>query len=148
MDHDQLLAVLAPCGLDCSRCVSSATGTVRQAARALSASLAGFAAKAPIFAAHEPALARWSHFEGVLSFLERGSCAGCRNPGAACNGACRVKDCVRERGVDFCCQCPDYPCEGHGLFPPLAARWRVAQDFMRAHGAEAWWRDQSTRPRY
>ncbi len=148
MDHDQLLAVLSPCGLDCSRCVSSASGVVRQGAEALAAKLAGFAAKAPLFAAHAPALAHWAEFEAVLAFLQEGACTGCRTPGASRNGACRVKDCVRERAVDFCFQCPDYPCADHGLFPPLAAKWRVAQDFMREHGVEAWWHDQATRPRY
>jgi hypothetical protein len=67
---------------------------------------------------------------------------------ACCNAACRVKDCVRERAVDFCFECPDYPCEDHGLFPPLAAKWRRAQDFMKAHGAEAWWQEQAALPRY
>jgi len=128
--------------------VSCATGTVRKAAEGLTANLAGFAAKAPLFAAQEPALAHWDHFEAILAFLQKGSCTGCRNPGASCNAACNVKDCVRDKGVDFCFQCPDYPCQEHGLFPPLVAKWRVAQDYMKANGADAWWHEQSTRPRY
>ena len=84
----------------------------------------------------------------MLDFLCEGDCQGCRVPGANCNAACRVKECVRTKGVDFCFECAEYPCKDHGLFPSLAAKWRAANDRMKIAGIETWWEEQSAMPRY
>lgn len=149
MMYSDVVEKVAPCGLDCSRCVSCSSGRPREAALSLARAVQGFAKRAPVFAERTPALRGWAEFEAVLAALSEGSCSGCRGGAAtACNGACRVKDCVKERCVDFCFQCPDYPCQMHGLFPGLEARWRENQDAMRASGAEAWYDATLARPRY
>lgn len=41
-------------------------------------------------------------------------CAGCLNSDLGKPEHCRncaIKDCVRTRGLDYCFQCPEYPCK-------------------------------------
>ncbi|OPL18360.1 MAG: hypothetical protein AVO35_05810 [Candidatus Aegiribacteria sp. MLS_C] len=39
-------------------------------------------------------------------------CAGCKSPVTAvfCS-ECRIRSCARERGLEFCFQCAEYPCD-------------------------------------
>lgn len=53
------------------------------------------------------------------------SCDGCRNVKGDCqvlrnygfNGQCKIYECVTGKKVDFCFDCPDFPCD---LLHPLA----------------------------
>jgi hypothetical protein len=148
MNYSDIVSKISPCGLDCSRCVSCSFGGPNRLATELSNCLEGFAARARDFASKESVLKEWDNFEAVLGYLKKGICNGCRNPGAACNGSCRVKDCIAVKKVDFCFQCQEYPCENHGLFPPLELRWRANQDAMKSRGLETWFLEQSRKPRY
>lgn len=37
------------------------------------------------------------------------NCPGCRLENK--RGECRIRDCAVEKGIDYCIQCSDYPCE-------------------------------------
>jgi predicted RNA-binding Zn-ribbon protein involved in translation (DUF1610 family) len=49
-------------------------------------------------------------FEASRTDME---CHGCRSEkrGLYCNKACKMTKCASDRGVEFCGQCADYPCE-------------------------------------
>ena len=40
----------------------------------------------------------------------QGGCPGCRQTVWEEGGACLPVACCRERGIDFCGECPDFPC--------------------------------------
>ncbi|MDD3313640.1 C-GCAxxG-C-C family (seleno)protein [Pseudodesulfovibrio sp.] len=146
---DELVrARLAPCGLCCGRCVAYAGGPVRRSAAALAEALGeNFAPYAERFAPMNPAFGHYAGFRELLDFLASGSCGGCRGQGCLFQ-SCKVPDCAREHGVDYCFECPEFPCDRHGLPGPLAERWRANNEKMAEIGVEVWYDGCCKRPRY
>jgi hypothetical protein len=147
--HDTDVArVLAPCGLHCGKCAAFADGPVREHARALQALLGdNFGAYAERFAAAQPAFEGYGAFRELLDYLASGACTGCRGRGCLFQ-ACRVGPCARERGVDFCFQCADFPCTGHGMPERLEALWRRNNRTMAEQGPRAFYATIKDKPRY
>jgi hypothetical protein len=78
--------------------------------------------------------------------LEEAVCPGCRNADgkpAHLPMNCRVYPCAAEKGVDFCSDCPDFPCD---LLHPYMDRcevvWHNTKVFnlclIKKMGLEAW----------
>ena len=147
MDNDAMLERVAPCGLDCGRCLDNPDSPIGRHARALRDELGDFGRRAAFFAELDPAFAAYDGFERLLLRLGNGTCRGCRQ-GACLFAECRVKDCVRERQVDFCFACPAFADCDPGLPPALAARWRANNERMRDGGLEAYVLWLSEQPRY
>lgn len=148
MDREEIESRLAPCGLDCSRCVRKRGGEIARLSADLSRALGGFRAFAERQAATVPALAGYDRFEAVLAFLAAADCGGCRGDNRCGIPGCAAKTCAAERGVGFCGECPDFPC-GRNAYPEaLAARWRAMGGRIAEAGPEAWYREQAGRPRY
>jgi hypothetical protein len=94
----------------------------------------------------------WGHtvpgFEGFWTFLEhlaKGGCPGCRAGGGY--PGCEIRLCARERRLDLCCSCPDFPCERiealGARYPTLLADNRRLQTV----GLEQWLVEQEERAR-
>lgn len=147
MDYQTCATDFGACGLDCSRCVSRQDGEIQQLSRALQKALTNFEAKAPVFAAFVPALAEYSHFSAVLAFLGSGTCGGCRT-GQCLTPGCAAKDCHREKGVDFCAQCPEFPCSRNSFDAALEAKWQGIGKRMKAEGVVAYCAASKEAPRY
>ena len=88
-------------------------------------------------------------FTEFWSFLKKlGSsegCFGCRAGGGY--AGCQIRVCAKERGLDLCSQCPDFPCEH---VEALAARYPtlIADNVrMKAVGLEQWLTEQKERVR-
>jgi hypothetical protein len=84
---EEMLAAAAPCGIDCSDCEL-------------------FRAK------DDPALMEALIAKGLKR--ESLPCPGCRPAKGLCPviaGVCVTYACVEKRGVEFCYECPDFPCE-------------------------------------
>jgi len=70
-------------------------------------------------------------------------CYGCRaeKRGPYCHTLCKMFDCAAEKGVDFCSECPDYPCDQLKKFQTEAPHridlWDDL-DFIRQKGWEQW----------
>jgi hypothetical protein len=71
-------------------------------------------------------------------------CGGCANMGKPHWGECRVNTCVRERNVEHCGLCQEFPCDIYlSQYDPAQGIWRV---FYRAGqlvyrkkiGTQAW----------
>ena len=147
MDREHILHELAPCGLDCSRCVSCASGTVKKLSDELTAALAGFEKKAQLFAKMAPALEGYTSCMQVLHHFSSASCSGCRSGGGKFP-LCAVKDCYKEKGVDFCGGCDEFPC-GRNSFPDqFKAMWIENNTMIKELGIEAFYSQQKTKPRY
>ena len=77
---------------------------------------------------------------------DRLMCTGCRTPAAFCfGGDCEIKLCAQKRGVAFCPDCSDYPCDRirrfEGAAPYRAAMTRSARRLHEA-GVTAWLREE------
>jgi len=148
MDYATIIERLAPCGLDCSRCLYFGTGKTKKYAAGLRQELQGFEKVAPMLAQRTaPALKDYDRFRSILDLLAGGECAGCRN-GAACFEQCVALSCCREKGIDLCFQCMEFPCEKNHYPESLDRRWRAYGARMREVGVERFYRESLKRPRY
>jgi hypothetical protein len=147
MTGNDLLRRIAPCGLDCGRCLDNPDSPIVFHARELRRELGGFGRRATFFAALDPSFAVYADFERMLDRLGRGGCRGCR-AGACLFADCRVKDCVKEQGVDFCFACERFDACDPGLPPALAERWRANNQRMREGGLLEYARWLDGQPRY
>jgi hypothetical protein len=145
MDRKELEGRLAPCGLDCARCVRKKDGEVARLAAELAGKLEGYAAFAARLAAMNPALAGYPQFEAMLGFLAGADCGGCRADNRCGMPGCAAKVCAAERGIPFCGECAEFPATATptpAARPPVKA-WdadrRSARRVLRGAGA---------RPRY
>jgi len=87
MDYKQMTA---PCGLDCFNC--------------------------PMYLAGENEELRAKISKNMGIPFEQAMCLGCRNESgtiAFLNMAerCSVYKCIEKKGFNFCCDCPDFPCD-------------------------------------
>lgn len=147
MNYDSCRESFGVCGIDCSRCVSKKGGEVQQLSLALREALTNFENKAPAFAAFAPELKAYDAFSAVLAFLTQGDCEGCRS-GQCHMPGCAAKVCYREKGVDFCFQCDEYPCSRNQFDPALTEKWRRNNDAMKRDGIEAFCLESKRHPRY
>lgn len=147
-ERPSLLDKLAPCGLNCRGCLAFSGGGIHNQARALKLSLGGhFSVYAERLKSMNPVFREYEGFKIFLEFLSQGSCTGCRNQGCLF-AACKVRECIREKGVDFCFQCGEFPCREPGMPKGLAERWRKNNERMAAEGAQAYYEGIKDKPRY
>ena len=86
MQTSERLNLVAPCGIDCGNCALNRC-------------------------AGDAALLERLVQRGIPR--EKLPCAGCRNISGDCPviaSRCETWECVREHGVEFCHECPDFPC--------------------------------------
>jgi len=147
-DHDDLKKILGPCGLNCEKCISFEDGEIKKTAILLKELLGdNFAAYASRFASFDPAFSNYPAFTAFLDRLVSGGCQGCREGECLFQG-CRVKDCVKERGVDFCFQCEEFPCTAHGLQGGLKRKWEEKNRMMKEMGVEGFYEKTKEEKRY
>ena len=81
----------APCGLDCFNC--------------------------PVYLANENQEIRTSVSKKTGIPLDQAVCKGCRGESGKCpldlimDMPCNVYPCAEKKGVEFCCDCTDFPCD-------------------------------------
>lgn len=149
MDLQRILRNVAPCGLHCGKCLSNPDSPIASLARELRFELGKFAKIAPRFAGYDPVFEDYPAFERILDRLaHQGTCQGCRFGGACLFGGCKVPACIKERGVDFCFQCDDFPCDRHGLPPMLEGIWNERNAMMLEGGLEEFFNWVDNLPRY
>lgn len=77
-------------------------------------------------------------------------CNGCRSDKQCfyCTSMCQMKTCAAEKGVDFCGDCEEFPCEVLKTFqkerPHRIELWDSLEQ-IRERGWEAWFRDNTLR---
>lgn len=148
MDYAAILERLAPCGLDCSRCLYFGRGNTKAHAEGLRRELEGFEKVAPMLAqGTAPVLQDYPTFKAILDHLAGGECIGCRD-GAVCFECCVALSCCREKGVDFCFQCAEFPCDKNHYPGSLDRRWREFGGRMKDVGVERFYEESLSRPRY
>jgi hypothetical protein len=148
MKKEDIILEVAPCGIDCSRCFGLIDGEARRHAAALQEIFGpSFRKFAERFAGHVPVLAKYGDFREFVDFLAGIDCPGCRNA-AAEEKPCGILKCYRGKGVDFCFECDDFPCEPDGIDGDLRKRWIETGERIREIGLEAWYVEMKKKHRY
>ncbi|MBU1248336.1 MAG: DUF3795 domain-containing protein [Proteobacteria bacterium] len=148
MNDADIVKILAPCGLSCGKCCAFSGGEIQQGARMLADGLGeNFGVYARRFASMNGIFEHYQKFRDLLDFFAEGSCSSCRDKGCLFK-ECKVTACAKDRKVDFCFQCTDFPCDSHGFPAPLAERWRANNEHMKAVGVEEYYNKIKDKPRY
>ena len=149
---EELLRAVAPCSMMCHTCPGCQGGAMEQTAKQMLKLLEGY------YEFNDAMLPEqyrgWlEQFEGFRAYLEkytRRSCPTCRETpedGKGCIEDCPVRMCFREKGVDFCAECDEFPCEKAKLFfltrhPIIAGDWENGSRKLREIGLEAYFEEK------
>jgi len=147
MEYSQVVQKIAPCGLDCSRCADYQTGEIKELSIRLSKLLKGYERVAKIKSKINPAFEGYSKFEEVMKVFAEASCGGCRSDNEKCPINCHAKICHKEKKVDFCFQCNEFPCEKQ-TDERIIERWIKKNKRMKEIGVIEFYCEQSKLPRY
>jgi hypothetical protein len=147
MNYEEILHKLAPCGLDCSKCMAFREGEIKKHATELKRLLGAFDSYAARFSKFMPVFSCYPSFKKLLDHFVQSDCGGCRK-GEGKYPNCAVAACYREKGVDFCFQCGDFPCAKVSFDPNLKERWLDMNGKMRETGVERYYEDTKDLPRY
>jgi hypothetical protein len=127
------------CGLHCDLCAARSRIPRRAAALHAAMTEEGW----PFWGHTIPGFAEfWPFLEGLGSGE---GCPGCRAGGGY--PGCQIRVCARERGLELCARCPDFPC---AHVEALAARYPtlIADNRrLQAVGLEQWLTEQKERVR-
>ena len=150
MSYEDIRDALAPCGLSCEKCFAFADGEIRGHSRELIQKLGNFGPFAKRFETllGDPVYAKYPGFAEMLEHLASENCRGCRNENCRLFSGCGVRPCHQEKGVDFCFQCDDFPCDRTGFDENLQGRWVALNERIRAVGIEAFYEESRGQPRY
>jgi len=141
---------LAPCGIYCGKCFAFTDGPIKQLSIDLKNALGNFDAYAERFTylLQEPVFGKYPEFSAFLTYLAGGSCKGCRKETCKLFKDCKVRDCYKEKGVDFCFQCPDFPCNETGFDAHLHKRSIEINTRIKEIGIKRYYAETKDKPRY
>lgn len=89
----------------------------------------------------------YSAFNILLDYLAQSDCEGCRN-GTCKYPNCGVVPCHKEKGIDFCYQCDEFPCERTNFDPHLLKRWIAMNNRMKEITVEGYYEETKDDLRY
>ena len=72
----------------------------------------------------------------------------CRSQACAVYPDCGVIDCHKKKGVDFCFECDEFPCEKTNFDPDLKRRWIQMNNRAKEIGIEAYCKESMKFSRY
>lgn len=150
MDRETVKEILAPCGLCCETCFAHERGEIRKHAESLQEKLGNFGIYAKRFETlvGDPVFETYPGFARMLAYLASGGCKGCRQEQCRLFKTCGVRPCHQEKGIDFCFECEDFPCDHTGFDPHLQTRWTALNQRIREIGVAAYAKEARVRPRY
>src|SRR4030065_103722 len=133
---EQIKQQLGPCGLYCGKCFAFTAGAIKHHSSELLKALGNFEPYAQRFVTllEEPVFVKYQDFKEMLAYFARGWCHGCRNDDCKLFKGCLVKQCSRAKKVDFCFQCPEFPCDRTGFDVNLQKRWLAINKRMKKGG--------------
>ena len=147
MKYSEILEVLAPCGLNCTKCMAFTNGDIKRNARELKRLLGAFDNYAQRFSRFAPVFENYPSFKKLLEYFVQADCKGCRH-GDCVYPNCGVVSCYKTKGVDFCFQCDEFPCEKTNFDPNLKERWIKMNNLMKQRGVEAYFEEAKNLARY
>jgi hypothetical protein len=146
-EYKEILRRLAPCGLNCGKCLFYFDGEIRELSIKLKDRLGNFGSYAERFAKGAAVFNNYKGFNELLSFMTTGDCQGCREGGCMFPG-CNVNNCTSSKNIDFCFQCEEFPCKKSNLHGTLKERWINMNSRMKEIGASEYYKETADEPRY
>jgi hypothetical protein len=148
--QDNLTDKFGPCGLLCEKCFAFDNGPIQHNAAQLKINLGEFDNYAGRFVTllNEPVFAKYPDFKEVLNLLSKGNCKGCRKQECHLFGNCKVIECYKGKGVDYCYQCTEFPCGNTGFDENLEQRWLKINKKIREIGLEDYYNGIKDKSRY
>ena len=140
MEYQEILNILAPCGLNCRKCMANAAGDIKKHSMELQNLLGSFDRYAQRFQSFMPVFENYPQFKELLAYFSEADCQGCRSGQCIYHG-CGVMKCIPEKGVDFCFQCDEFPCEKTNFDGDLKRRWMEMNTRMQQTGVEAYYEE-------
>jgi hypothetical protein len=147
MEYNEVLKHLAPCGFDCVRCADYEHGEIKQLSSRLVQLLGNYRPVAKMKAEKNPVFNGYPQFAEVLTCFSNASCSGCRGENVQCPIICSARNCHKEKNIDFCFQCNEYPCDKQ-FAGRLRERWKYINDRMKEIGVVEYYYEQVKLPRY
>ncbi len=147
MTKQRYLEDIAPCGLVCRTCIAGKGSIIEEHAQGLSRFLDGFDDLAKRIAGFDKTYEKYPDFRGILDKFASPSCGGCRT-GKGIHAKCIIPQCIKEKGIDFCAECDDFPCERTGFIPELLAKWKKHSTELRDLGTEEYHRRELEKSHY
>jgi hypothetical protein len=147
MKYEDILRELAPCGLDCRKCFAHKDGSIGRTSEELERLLGSFDNYAERFSASLPVFTNYPAFKELLTYFTQADCRGCRE-GDCRFPKCEVLACCQAKGIDFCAQCDEFPCEKTSFDADLKRRWIQMNSRMKEVGVEAYFAETRDSPRY
>ncbi len=147
MKYEGIVKNIAPCGLDCSRCADYEDGEIKVLSSKLKSLLSGYKRVAQLREAISSSYVGYDAFETMLDQFAGASCGGCRSEHVKCPVQCQAKTCHKEKKVDFCFQCDEFPCQGE-FEETIKKRWLDNNKRMDEKGVEEYYIQESQKPRY
>lgn len=148
MKYKEILNILAPCGLNCRKCFACSEGEIKMHSTKLRELLGSFDRYAERFSELiYPVFKNYPSFKELLAYFTQGDCDGCRS-GMCKYPNCGVIACYQKKGVDFCFQCEEFPCDKTNFDPDLKRRWIQMNNRMKEIGVEAYYQETKDLPRY
>ena len=120
------------CGLYCGHCFS------RTHVAPTAAVLRDYM-KRQGFETFGPYMPNFTEFWAFLKVLiEAEGCPGCRKNGG--NPACKIRTCAREKGVEACPLCGEYPCENFNWLASSTSYPMLEKDnlYLQENGLNSW----------
>lgn len=147
MTYNEVVQKLAVCGLDCSRCADYQDGEIKKLSAKLLNLLGGYNRLAKLKSTINPAFKEYSKFKELLEAFANVSCGGCRSENIKCPIDCYAQTCHKDKEVDFCFQCDEFPCDKQ-FEGKLRERWIANNQRMKEIGVVNFYIEQSKLPRY
>jgi hypothetical protein len=146
----ELLDKIGTCGLLCEKCFAYENGIIKHHAEQLKNCLGGFDNYAKRFATllENPVFEKYPDFKELLKLFAQGTCKGCRNQECHLFQGCKVRNCYKEKKVDYCFQCSRFPCSNTGFDENLKLRWVKINMKIRETGLEKYYKLIKDKPRY
>ncbi len=148
MKYKEILNIFAPCGLSCRKCLFNSDGEIKTHSIGLRKLLGEFDRYAERFSELiHPIFRNYQAFKELLVYFTEADCYGCRK-GTCKYSRCGVIACYRQKGIDFCFQCDEFPCEKTNFDPDLKRRWVDMNNRMKEIGVEAYYQETKDSSRY
>lgn len=141
------LDIIAPCGLNCKKCINNTNGKIKTTSKELLNLLGNFKSYAERFANFNPVFNDYPQFENVLKFMTQADCEGCRKSGCKFP-SCKVIDCIKEKKIYFCYECKEFPCKNSGFNENLEKRWIISNKKIKETGISQYIEETKDLPRY
>lgn len=150
MNYNFIKNRLAPCGLDCGKCYAYVDGDIKNLSNQLKVSLGNFDIYAERFTElfNGDIFKKYPDFKELLAYFTTADCNGCRKENCKIFKDCKVRNCFEKKGVDFCFQCSDFPCDHTGFDEHLQKRSEDINNRMKEIGVEKYYDEIKDKPRY